>query len=45
MRPIANSAVEYATLSEIMTNSLFMYRFPYLRIPKMEETKNESENF
>jgi hypothetical protein len=43
-RPIVNSAVEYATLSEIITNNLFIYLFPDLKIRKTEETNNKTEN-
>ena len=43
-RPIANSAVEYRTLSEIIKNSLFIYRFPDLTFSKIEKASDKTDN-
>ena len=44
-KPINNSAVEYATLSEINKNSLFIYLCPDLMFRKTVQIKEEKENF
>lgn len=43
--PIHNSAVEYATLSEINRNNLFIYRFPDLRIRNADSKIIKTDNF
>lgn len=40
--PITNSAVEYATLSEINQNSLFMYLLPDLATVKKDATRSHA---
>lgn len=44
-RPINNSVVEYATFSEIIRNSLFIYLCPDRMFPKTENKKDEKETF
>lgn len=43
-RPMSNSAVEYATLSEIIRKSLFINLFPDLTLRKTEKTKEEKDD-